>query len=454
MLRRVKVHFIGAAAENGSGASGSRSRRSMRRHTRPARGESERDHEPEEFPAPLLRYCGVVRILVFLLVSGLAHLLAARWLLSTFAKPVSAKRRRIVFAVAGGLSLLLATMRLVSSLHETRGARTLVAIAMIELGAVFITLVPIAIMTLGLRGAFGLARRIRRQEPAAEPPARGVTRRQAIEQVGGISLFGATSTALGWGIVRGRHAFALEEIEVRVKGWPRALDGYVIAQVSDVHVGTFVGERELDEGFELVTKIRPDLVVATGDLVDFESEAVGLLAQRLLRIGARDGACAILGNHDHYAGASDVASRLRAAGVRVLCNESVRLREGDGGGFALLGVDDLQGRTAGGSPGFRGPDLTAALRGVEGELPRILLAHQPRYLRESAGRVALQLSGHTHGGQINLGFRPADLLMEYVSGRYERGGTTLYVNRGFGTAGPPSRVGAPPEVTKIVIVAG
>src|SRR4029077_2167903 len=124
------------------------------------------------------------------------------------------------------------------------------------------------------------------------------------------SVFAATSTALGWGIVRGRHAFALQEIEGRIKGWPRPLDGYVIAQVSDVHVGTFVGDRELDEGFELVTKIRPDLVVATGDLVDFEASAVGALALRLLRINARDGCYAILGNHDHYAGAADVARRL------------------------------------------------------------------------------------------------------------------------------------------------
>jgi predicted MPP superfamily phosphohydrolase len=279
-----------------------------------------------------------------------------------------------------------------------------------------------------------------------------MTRRQAIERVAGVSVFGATSAALGWGIVRGRHAFQQEEIEVRVKGWPRALDGYVIAQVSDIHVGTFVGDRELDEGFELVTRIRPDLLVATGDLVDFEASRVGQLAERLLRMNARDGAYAILGNHDHYAGPGEVVTRLRGAGVRVLSNESVHVREKDGGGFALLGVDDLHGRSAG-SPGFRGPDLSAAVRGIDATLPRILLAHQPNYLRESAGRVALQLSGHTHGGQINPGIRPADLVMKYVAGRYEHAGTTLYVNRGFGIAGPPTRVGAPPEVTKIVIVA-
>jgi predicted MPP superfamily phosphohydrolase len=81
------------------------------------------------------------------------------------------------------------------------------------------------------------------------------------------------------------------------------------------------------------------------------------------------------------------------------------------------------------------------------------LSHQPRYVDIVAGRVALQLSGHTHGGQINPGFRPVDLISRYVSGRYERFGTTLWVNRGFGVAGPPVRLGASPEVTKIVLVA-
>jgi hypothetical protein len=89
---------------------------------------------------------------------------------------------------------------------------------------------------------------------------------------------------------------------------------------------------------------------------------------------------------------------------------------------------------------------------VRSDAPRVLLAHQPNYFDTASARVGLQLSGHTHGGQINPGFRPADLFMRYVSGRYEENGSTLWVNRGFGVAGPPARVGAPPEVTKIVLV--
>jgi hypothetical protein len=86
-------------------------------------------------------------------------------------------------------------------------------------------------------------------------------------------------------------------------------------------------------------------------------------------------------------------------------------------------------------------------------LARVLLSHQPQTVERWPGQVALQLSGHTHGGQINPGFRLADLFFDYVAGRYSVGGTTLYVNSGFGTVGPPSRVGAPPEVSRIVLVA-
>jgi predicted MPP superfamily phosphohydrolase len=392
-----------------------------------------------------------VRVLFFFVVSGLAHLLAARWFLSTLSPASRARHRRLVYGIAFGLAALLVAARTLSRLFETQATHDLMGVFMLELGAVVISLLPIGVMTL-------LARIISRLFQSKASPSNLVpvpdlvSRRQAVERLAGLSLLTSTSLALGWGMVRGRHAFALEEVVVRIKGWPRALEGYTIAQVSDVHVGTFVGDRELDEGFELVKKIRPDLLVATGDLVDFESSVVGALSRRLTDVAARDGAHAILGNHDHYAGAADVVRRLRSAGVLVLDNESRIIRPGDGGGFALLGVDDLQGRR-GHEPGFNGPDLGAAARGIGADVPRILLAHQPRYFVESAGRVALQLSGHTHGGQINPGFRPADLFMEFVAGRYERSGSTLWVNRGFGVAGPPSRVGAPPEITKIVLVA-
>jgi hypothetical protein len=409
-----------------------------------------------------------VRVFFFLLLSGLAHFVLARWIVSAW--PSARRRSRQVYLVAAGCSVVLGGLRVVASVHDTELVRGLVAAAFVELAIVMLGLVPIGLVVLVARSTemvVSLVVRPRVDAPPAgdDPPPSGprpaaapspadlVSRRQAMERIAGTAAFGSATMALGWGIARGRHAFEIEEVAVKVAGWPRALDGYTIAQVSDVHVGFFVGDRELDEGFELVRRIRADLVVATGDLVDFQADRIGLLARRLAAVPARDGAFAIPGNHDHYAGPAAVVAGLRSAGVRVLCNEGVRLREADGGGFALLGVDDLQGRRSQ-VPGYRGPDLGRAIAMTPPDLPRVLLAHQPTYFLESAGRVALQLSGHTHGGQINPGFTPARMVMQFIRGRYQREGSTLWVNRGFGVAGPPARIGSAPEVTKIVIVSG
>jgi uncharacterized protein len=398
----------------------------------------------------------VVRILGFLLFSTTAHFLVARWVLAT--SPWARARRGGVYLAAAGVSIFLASLRLLGWLFEKTILHDVVALSLIELSAVILALPLLGVVTLGSR-TIARGADLVRPPPDEEARAARISRREAIERVAGLTVASASTVALGWGIVRGRHSFALEEVLVRIPGWPRALDGYVIAQVSDIHVGAFVGERELEEGFELVRRIRPDLLVATGDLVDARSNAIGPLVAQLLRVGARDGAHVILGNHDHYAGAAEVARHLRAAAdgggrarFRFLDNEAVHLRPDDGGGFALLGVDDLQGRLAR-RPGPQGPDLAAAIAQAAPDRPRILLAHQPTFFLEAAGDVALQLSGHTHGGQINPGFRPADAIMPFVSGRYERAGSTLWVNRGFGVVGPPARIGSAPEVTKLVIVA-
>ncbi|MBW2465233.1 MAG: metallophosphoesterase, partial [Deltaproteobacteria bacterium] len=146
-----------------------------------------------------------------------------------------------------------------------------------------------------------------------------------------------------------------------------------------------------------------------------------------------------------------VLAAAEGGGAEVLVNGS-RLIGDHGGQFALVGIDDVwTGRN-----GFDGgPDLDRALLTVPEDMPRVLLCHNPVFFPEAAGRVDLQLSGHTHGGQVNLVVNPAEVVLPYgyVAGLYERGGSTLYVNRGFGTAGPPSRVGSPPEITKVILTA-
>jgi predicted MPP superfamily phosphohydrolase len=256
-----------------------------------------------------------------------------------------------------------------------------------------------------------------------------------------------------YGAVFGRHDYIIEEVAIRIPGLPKSLDGFTIAQISDIHIGLYVGEPEFRAAEELIRKTKADLVVMTGDLIDSNARyapELGRLTRRLVPL-ARSGVVAIPGNHDYFSGIDSTIAHLRSAGADVLKN-SGRVIGDAGGGFALLGVDDVWAARM--IPGG-GPDLSRALRDVPADLPRVLLCHNPVYFPKAAGQVALQLSGHTHGGQVNLVVRPADLVLPhgYVAGQYERDGSQLYINRGFGTAGPPARVQAPPEITRVVLVA-
>lgn len=281
--------------------------------------------------------------------------------------------------------------------------------------------------------------------PGPEPS--DVSRRAVLTRALGTATYGTAASVLGWGYFRGRHDYRIEEVVVRIPGLSKQLDGYTIVQVSDIHTGEFVGERELRDGFGRIAALKPDLVVATGDLVDHDATHAPLVARMLADIQTRDGVCAILGNHDHYAGGAKVAEALRRAGVRMMVNESFVLRKSEGG-ILLVGVDDLVGSYFHGE----GPRLHAACKDQPRDLPRILLAHQPNFIEWTNDFGALQLSGHTHGGQINPGFNAVALVQPYVAGRYTVGKTTLYVNRGFGVVGPPARINAPPEITKVILV--
>jgi uncharacterized protein len=318
---------------------------------------------------------------------------------------------------------------------------------LLSAGLLLLTLVPGAIS-----GVVAAARRRMRTTSAAEPapvearPTDATVSRRAL--LGRAAATGAVVVGGGssmYGAIFGRHDYVIEEVPIHLEKLPRTLDGFTIAQLSDIHFGPFVGEAELRSAVELVAKAAPDLIVLTGDLVDHDPddiELIGTLARRLAEIAP---VAAVPGNHDYYTGIQPTLRALRSAGVDVLVNRARVL--GDAGGHVVVaGVDDLWARRMRG----QGPDLELALAGTPPDAPRILLAHQPKYFEESAGRIDLQLSGHTHGGQINVG---AKLVLPHgwVAGRYQRNGSTLYVNRGFGTAGPPARLGAAPEVTRFIL---
>lgn len=296
--------------------------------------------------------------------------------------------------------------------------------------------------------------------PALQVAPMELPRRQFLTQAVAGSAFLIGGTSALYGALKGRYDYSLEEVSFKLPGLGRGLSGFSIAQLSDTHIGVFVGDPELRAAEELLQKARPDLIVLTGDLLDSDprlADQLGRFVRRLTGL-ARYGVIAIPGNHDYFAGVEAVAAAVTSAGARMLRNDALIVGDA-GAGFSLLGVDDVWARREG-----NGPDLERAVRALPQlagrvapalDLPRVLLCHNPSFFAESAGRVALQLSGHTHGGQVNLGVRPAEYLLEggWVAGRYARAGSALYVNRGFGTVGPPARIGSAPEVTRIVLTA-
>jgi predicted MPP superfamily phosphohydrolase len=267
---------------------------------------------------------------------------------------------------------------------------------------------------------------------------------------------GAVSIGMGaasYGALLGRTDYTLETVPIALSKLPRALDGFSIVQLSDLHVGLYVGEPEFRRALELVERARPDIVVLTGDLVDHDPRYAPVLGSfvRSLRERARRGVFAIPGNHDYYAGVTQVLTSLREAGAEVLLNRHVLLGD-HAARFALGGFDDVVGPRF----GAHGPRPNQTFGGVPDELARVVLSHNPSYFPSGHGAADLTLSGHTHGGQITLFINPAELVLRhgFVRGHYLHAGSQLYVNRGFGTAGPPARVGSPPEITKLVLTAG
>jgi uncharacterized protein len=385
------------------------------------------------------------------LVLGGLNVYVYRRARAAFALGPLGRRAFIAVLVAGALTLVVGR-----AFKAELEAPALAALAIfgstIQLGVIISA--GMLLLVDGVRGVAYLVRRMRGRSaapPKATSPKQPVGRRAFATRVAwGVPLLLGPSHSI-YGALVGRRDYRIDEVPLKLPGLHRRLDGYTIVQLSDIHFGTFVDDPELDAAAELVRRAKPDAVVLTGDLLDHDpryAPMLGRLVRRLAPLG-RHGVTAVPGNHDYYAGIDTTVETLRRAGAHVLVNQARTV--GDrGAAFALLGVDDVWAPRYGLG---QGPDLQRALSMVGPDLPRVLLCHNPEFFPEAAPHVGLQLSGHTHGGQVNVGVQLAHLVLPYgyVAGRYEREGSQLYVNRGFGTAGPPARIGAPPEVTRIVL---
>ena len=239
--------------------------------------------------------------------------------------------------------------------------------------------------------------------------------------------------------------YEVTETVVSIKDLPEGFEGFRIAQVSDVHHGRLVPIEEVRRVVALANGAGADLVALTGDYTTVGREYVEPCAEALGELRAPEGVWAVLGNHDHKTDGPLTREALRRRGVNVLTNQNTELRRG-ADVLQLAGVDDW---------GWGKADFARAMRGVETGRPSLLLSHEPMALDVPETRgVSLILSGHTHGGQINLPLvgAPAAYVWEhlkYLKGTYENEGTQLFVSRGTGVIGVPIRLGARPEVAVI-----
>jgi len=281
--------------------------------------------------------------------------------------------------------------------------------------------------------------------------------------IGGI-LSGAVFSLLG-----GLYALRIEPRWVEVtrprialRRLPKALEGFTIAHLSDIHLGPYVRPQDVRMAVWMVNALKPDLIVLTGDFVYHSARYSAACAKELASLSAPCGVYAVLGNHDVWTDAGKVVRDLREAGVRVLRNEREAVEIGDAR-LWLLGIEDT------GYTGFLGgffSDFQAmwqkaaqALAGLLDEIPpdepRILLVHNPDFTEMLPDeQIDLALCGHTHGGQVRLPFIGAPVLpscfgQKYAAGLVSNEHTLVYVNRGLGLIYPPIRFNCRPEITLI-----
>ena len=298
-------------------------------------------------------------------------------------------------------------------------------------------------------------------EPALDlSDMKRVPRREFLQRMGW-SAAAVPFVIVGYGVFRTLYDFMLSRVEVAVAGLPRALDGLTIAQISDLHAGSFFSPQPMREAVAILNELRPDLIAVTGDFVNGDAAELPMILPALQELRADLGVFGCLGNHDHYAHTPDVVAAVRSTTVDLLVNER-RTFEIDGARLHLLGTDNT---------GFyqRHADLPAALDGLppdDDEAAYVLLAHDPTYwdthVRPNHPEIDLMLCGHTHGGQLGIEAGPvrwsfARVVYPRWAGLYaeDRPGSDgrqfLYVNRGLGTVGPPLRLGIRPEITLLTL---
>lgn len=246
-----------------------------------------------------------------------------------------------------------------------------------------------------------------------------------------------------------QEKIVIENVDVHIPGLSPDFHQYRIVQLSDFHLGTLLTESHLPSIIEQANSLEPDLIAITGDLVSFNPELyASSLTKALSGLSAADGIVSVLGNHDHWTDAGIIRDIYEECQILELGNQ-VHSIERDGSQFYIAGIDDYL---------TRNDDLKKILSKLPGNTPVILLAHEPDFadISSQSGMFALQISGHSHGGQICLPLVGSLYLppygRKYPSGKYRINGMMLYTNRGLGTSWLKIRYNCPSEITVITLL--
>jgi uncharacterized protein len=253
---------------------------------------------------------------------------------------------------------------------------------------------------------------------------------------------------MAWTIRNEAHQARVISTSVTIRDLHSSLDGFRIVQMSDFHLYPYTQPELIQQAVNLCNETDPDLVVLTGDYVWRQVGAIEELAHLFSNIRAKHGVFAIVGNHDIRAGVDTIVGSLQRHNIQVLVNQGALINEGEGC-FYLAGLDD--GQIGHADPG-------KALAGAPPAVPVVLLVHEPDLADQMSmdSRIILQLSGHTHGGQVRLPHL-GSMVLPYLGRKYDYGlyrvnQMWLYTSGGIGTISVPFRCRCPPEVTEITLL--
>lgn len=371
------------------------------------------------------------------------------WLYRRVAVSTGLGRRGRVATVVGIVVLFGAALAAASTtrvIADPKAWRPLTWTGYTVMGLLFYVILAVLLVQV-VHGLWRLVDRLRHRSPDRVPRLRRLT-------AAGLVLALLTTS---YGVVEAANP-SLSQVSFASADVPAAFEGYRIALVTDLHIGPARGKAYAQQVVDMVNAAKPDLVVLGGDMIDGSVAALADELSPLAQLKATDGVVAVTGNHEFYYDAGDWLTEWKRQGLRVLANDSYVIRRGDAS-IDVLGINDYSG-----TPPLE-PDLKVAAQTLQAQRVdplatsrfRLLVAHQPRQAQTSNGvalatyGIDLQVSGHTHAGQM-WPFRYAvGLQQPVVEGLGIVDGTPVYVSRGVGAWGPPVRVAAPPEVPIITL---